>query len=74
MRPATKDMIAAPKDRSAPILAASWIAPGGKATDATKSDTVNPMAATQPTTKRSVVFIPSGSPSFSVWAAKAPIR
>ena len=51
--PATIATSEAAKENSAPILAASCTGPGGKATPATKSATVKPIAATQPTTKRS---------------------
>ena len=44
-------MIAAAKLNNAPILAASWTAPGSKATEATNKETVNPIPATIPKTK-----------------------
>ena len=61
-RPAAIAKAAAPNENSAPILAASCTGPGGKATLATKSETVKPIAATQPTTKMSRTSMPSGMP------------
>mmetsp|Transcript_7203 Transcript_7203/g.12558 ORF Transcript_7203/g.12558 Transcript_7203/m.12558 type:complete len:228 (-) Transcript_7203:214-897(-) len=68
------DTAAAPKENSAPIFAASCTGPGSKATAATKSETVKPMAATKPITTRSIRRIPCGSPNRRGFAANHPNR
>ena len=54
--PTMIDKIAAAKLNNAPIFAASCTGPASKATVATNSETVKPIAATKPITIRSVSY------------------